>query len=132
MKTPKRVDRYFMSRLSDPEARNPAADTLADIIDPIWLANLEAAIARQPRTDGVYFVKAGNAIKIGYSICITDRMVNLQTGNHEKLQLLGLLNIEQRYERLIRAQFEHLHLHNEWFRDDPEIRLYLLEHEARA
>jgi hypothetical protein len=117
---------------SNPQPLSPGKPFDPTGLHPEDLANYEALIASRPREAGVYFIKAGNAIKIGYSISVTDRMVNLQTGNHEKLQLLGLLNIEQRYERLIRAQFEHLHLHNEWFRDDPEIRLYLLEHEALA
>lgn len=88
---------------------------------------IEDLVIERDEVYGVYFVKAAHAIKIGYTIDLTARMTALQTGNHEQLQFLGIIPCPMDEERKIHARFAHLRIHHEWFHDDPEIRLYLLE-----
>lgn len=70
----------------------------------------------------IYLIKAGNAVKIGYSQYPETRIKALQTGNPEKLEIL---------ERKNGGRFDEFHLHRlckeyrlngEWFRDCPEVR----------
>jgi len=68
----------------------------------------------------VYFVRAGRAIKIGYSIGVPSRLSTLQTGHYQELELLvqvpGSLRDERRYHFLFRA----FKIRREWFRScDP-------------
>jgi len=53
--------------------------------------------------------------KIGYSKNPKKRLVELQTGNPEKLSLLRTYNGFIALEKHIHLKYKHLKLHNEWF-----------------
>jgi hypothetical protein len=77
----------------------------------------------------VYFIQAGEdgPIKIGWSSDVEKRIAQLQTANAHKLILLGTIPGSLQDESAIHAMFDHLRLEAEWFRDSPEIRLYVAE-----
>lgn len=69
----------------------------------------------------VYFVKAGDAVKIGYSNNIKRRMMKFQTGNHFSLQLLleiPVPNFKEAHllERNLHKWFRAYRIRNEWFK----------------
>jgi hypothetical protein len=85
----------------------------------------------------VYFIldKISNAVKIGKANDVLDRLSTLQTGNPNKLILLGYIEcISEKYSFLIEKQyhqkFKDLHLNGEWFRYDEKIFQNLLLNES--
>lgn len=84
-----------------------------------------------PPNHGVYFIQAGTfgPIKIGHAQDVKHRRKVLQAGNHEQLRILSVFPTRnpEALEQAIHHHFEHLHIRGEWFRDDPELRLYILE-----
>jgi hypothetical protein len=96
----------------------------------------------------VYFLAAGNppvAIKIGSAIRqgMKRRLQGLQCGNHETLELLGVLCVSEgehprieadRIEREHHKRFAHLqrfkdtYVGHEWFTAAPELLVYIAEH----
>lgn len=71
----------------------------------------------------VYFVRAGDAVKIGTSIKPMERMQNLDGGNHEKLVLLAIMPGGRKEERALHKRFAEYKLPDkrEWFRFNREI-----------
>lgn len=79
-----------------------------------------------PKMPGyVYFIRAGEFVKIGYAGFVAGRMKELQTSNPLPLELLhkepGNLVLEAKYH----ASFAALHVRGEWFRYEGEIRDYV-------
>lgn len=77
--------------------------------------------SRPVRLGYVYFVRAGDAIKIGFSTNSKTRLASLQTSNSEQLELLAMMRGTQSDERDLHQQFCHLNLRGEWFRVDEEL-----------
>lgn len=74
----------------------------------------------------VYFISAGGkAIKIGYSDNVMSRVGNIQTGNHEKLELLGCTFGDTSEEKRLHEKFRHHSIHYEWFHQHDEILDYI-------
>jgi hypothetical protein len=72
-------------------------------------------------TDDLYFVRAGDALKIGRTTNIAARLAKMQVDNHEELNCLLLARGQGLAER---AWHRHLRAHRirgEWFRWTPEI-----------
>lgn len=69
----------------------------------------------------IYFIKAGEAIKIGFSTSTSDRLSSLQVAHPEKLQLLGDIEGTEAEESRWHAQFRHLHIRGEWFRAEADL-----------
>lgn len=69
----------------------------------------------------VYYIRAGDKIKIGKAVDPRQRMRELQTGNGETLILLatepGGLDVERARHR----QFRRLRVRGEWFRAEPAL-----------
>lgn len=67
----------------------------------------------------IYFIQAGNngPIKIGYSAkkYIKDRLITLQTGNHEKLVLLCTIPGTKNTEKELHKKFKEFWIRGEWF-----------------
>lgn len=77
----------------------------------------------------IYFIQAGDEgpIKIGYTLGTDNfkhRFRMLQTGNHEELRLLKLVEGSKRDEESLHLQFHHLQYRagSEWFYDSQQIR----------
>lgn len=78
--------------------------------------------ARSPDVHGhVYFIRAADAIKIGFSIDPPGRLASLQTSNPEDLHLMGAVRGTTADERELHVMFCHLRLRGEWFRAEEEL-----------
>jgi hypothetical protein len=74
----------------------------------------------------IYFIRAGSTgpIKIGISNNVSERVLSLQTANHENLQLLYFEDMKedaQEFEKIIHSYFKYLRKRGEWFYDKPFI-----------
>jgi len=72
----------------------------------------------------LYLIQQGTdgPFKIGYTASSSERrMYALQTGNPIPLRLIGTLEGSLQDESGLHQQFEHVRLHNEWFKPVPEI-----------
>lgn len=89
----------------------------------------------QPRSRDVhgfvYFIRAGDAIKIGFSIHPIKRVDELQIGNPEELELLGAFGGTERDEKALHADFSHLEIRSEWFRAEQELLDFIEEVSGR-
>src|SRR5689334_348035 len=81
---------------------------------------------------GVYFIKSGAFIKIGYSADIPGRVRDLQRFNPERLDVLGIIALPSpdalRLERLLHRHFAAGRYRYEWFRESEAILDYIEEH----
>jgi hypothetical protein len=83
-----------------------------------------------PNTGVVYFVQAGLAgrpIKIGYAQEMCRRLVHLQLGCPEPLEVLLAVGGGRELERELHLRFAHLRIHQEWFRVDIALMVCILE-----
>lgn len=65
----------------------------------------------------VYLIRAGEhgPVKIGYAEDVSNRIVKMQSDNHERLTVLRIFVGSETEERRLHTQFADLHLHGEWF-----------------
>jgi hypothetical protein len=80
-------------------------------------------------TDGevVYFIRAGDAIKIGYTTNLAARKRSLETASAVPLELLGSVSGDRREEARLHREWWHLHIRGEWFHADEELLRYIRE-----
>lgn len=76
-------------------------------------------------TGFVYFVQSGDSVKIGYAKDVNKRIKSLQTGNQEKLLLIGYIVGDLKKESEIHGMFDDYRLTGEWFKYSDEIREYI-------
>lgn len=71
----------------------------------------------------VYFIQAGEngPVKIGWSKKVAQRVIDLQTGNPVKLEVLRVVEAEQWAEGWFHGEFDDLWLQGEWFSFDPRM-----------
>lgn len=69
----------------------------------------------------VYFIRCGDAIKIGFSSNPWARINALKTSMPEDPELLGYFHGRLEDEAAFQRRFKHLHKNREWFRADPEL-----------
>jgi Meiotically up-regulated gene 113 len=69
----------------------------------------------------VYFVRAGDRIKIGRAVDPAQRFRGLQVAHPEELSLVLTIPAHAELERAIHARFEHLQERGEWFRLEPDL-----------
>ncbi len=67
----------------------------------------------------VYFVRAGDSIKIGAATNFKHRLHALQTGNEKPLEVLAVIPGLNEYE--IHQRFSHLRTFGEWFSPKKEL-----------
>lgn len=76
------------------------------------------------RADGpllTYFIKCGDAVKIGRTRNVSARLCDLQTSNSTQLELLG---VTFESEDAMHSRFARYRLRGEWFTLSPEIEAY--------
>jgi hypothetical protein len=73
-------------------------------------------------TGHVYFAKAGDRIKIGFSTNVEKRLRALGTGSPQAIQLLGVMPGSKRLERTIHEDLKAHRQHREWFTDCSAVR----------
>lgn len=74
--------------------------------------------------DNVYFVQVqppDGPIKIGRATSVHDRISSLQTGSPYPLHVLHTYPCERTEEKALHARFQHLRIHGEWFKAEPEL-----------
>jgi hypothetical protein len=79
------------------------------------------AECRTSKPGFVYFIRAGEAIKIGYSKDAYSRMADLQVANAETLEFMGSVKGDRQYESDLHDMFCHLQIRGEWFSAEPEL-----------
>lgn len=86
----------------------------------------------------VYFVQAGDFIKIGLSSISNfgNRLKCLRDGTPFKIVVLGTMDGDRQKEQELHSRFDFCHFRNEWFRVCPELLAYIEEagkaHEDRS
>lgn len=69
----------------------------------------------------VYFIQAGDAVKIGFSETVTKRFAGIQSNHPAELELLGTVPASADTERAYHERFAHLRIRGEWYRADQEL-----------
>lgn len=71
----------------------------------------------------IYFVQAegGGLIKIGTSVCLTERLRQLELIHGDGLSVLAVMPGSFDVERTLHDRFAHLWEGGEWFRDNGEL-----------
>jgi hypothetical protein len=78
--------------------------------------------AAEPRGPGhVYFVEAGDFIKIGFTTDWQRRIPTIQISSASPLRLLTLVQGDHDLEAALHNKFSHLRQRGEWFRKAPEL-----------
>lgn len=79
----------------------------------------------QPRSGPVhgitYFIRAGDAIKIGFASNLKDRLGSLQTSHPDELEVLAAISAVHVDEYAAHQKFAHLRIRGEWFRADKDL-----------
>lgn len=84
----------------------------------------DRANAKRMASQTVYFIASESGpIKIGIAVSPDKRLRGLQTGHHERLELLATCEGGQERERDYHKRFAAHRLHGEWFERVPEIEL---------
>jgi hypothetical protein len=76
----------------------------------------QAATGADTTGEVVYFLRGGDAIKIGYTTNLAARQRTLETGSGDR-----------REETRLHQEWWHLHIRGEWFRADEELLRYIRE-----
>ncbi len=67
----------------------------------------------------VYFIKTGDAIKVGIATDVNSRTISIQVGNPHKIELLHTISTSEEHARRIESQIHELfcktNLNGEWF-----------------
>jgi hypothetical protein len=78
------------------------------------------------KTDGwIYFIRAGDFVKIGFAREVTNRLPRLQTGSPVKLELLMAIQGKASLEKDFHRKFAKLRAHGEWFKLEGALSAYL-------
>jgi hypothetical protein len=69
----------------------------------------------------IYFIKADDRVKIGFSHDPLKRMKELQTGQHRSLRLMGVIEGSLGDEKALHKRFAQYRTRGEWFRLSEEV-----------
>jgi hypothetical protein len=108
------------------EAQELVSDIERKAKDAAQIEEVERAMREYDRRDAqpqfVYFIGAASgAIKIGTATNPQVRLKTLQTGHHERLEILATCEGGQTVEREYHARFADRRMNGEWFERCPEI-----------
>lgn len=87
--------------------------------------NLTQRRSRSVPRGYVYFIRAGDRIKIGFSRTPNIRLKTLQTGNGERLELLKVIPGSYDLESSLQADFRQFKTIGDWFQANPELLAYI-------
>ena len=79
---------------------------------------------RAGKTQGwvyLYFVRAGDYVKIGRAINVLNRVRALQVSHSENIRLLAAIPVHASIEPMVHRHFKHLRKTGEWFRLGPDL-----------
>ena len=94
------------------------------VIEPLELRPLPFGPEQCEGVDWVYFIQSerGGPIKIGVATNVKARLDQLQSGNWEKLVVLGTLAGSFKHENMLHRHFAATRLLGEWFADTADLR----------
>jgi T5orf172 domain. len=97
---------------------------------------LKTTTSAEPTSHVVYFIQAGERIKIGISSRITKRLTALRTSSPVRLLVLGVIYAPCRassraIERELHKGFSWLSARGEWFADSPHLRNFIATYAHR-
>lgn len=69
----------------------------------------------------VYFVRAGDFVKVGITTDLHRRLATLRTSNPHEVELLGVVLGGADRERHVHDALSSFHYRREWFRADPDL-----------
>lgn len=97
-------------------------DKLRETFVEDWRAAGEAVErSRREKLGNLYFVTAGNAVKIGRTTNMDVRLRHIQAHNHEEVKCVLFLKGEGWRERDYHRKFKSRHIRGEWFERCAEI-----------
>ncbi|RAI42814.1 GIY-YIG nuclease family protein [Rhodoplanes roseus] len=74
----------------------------------------------------IYFISAGDLVKIGYTENVEVRLKTIQKYSPTKLELIATFDDKTQMDEVrLHRQFDHCRAHGEWFRFTDEIREYI-------
>lgn len=75
----------------------------------------------------IYFIKSArsNAIKIGVATDPRERLGNMQTGSIARLSIVAEMPGDERYEKILHAQFAEHRIRGEWFRCEGQLATFV-------
>ncbi len=82
-------------------------------------------VMEEKKSNGVYFLRAGNFIKIGFSTRVQERISMMQTGCPYELILLGTMQGSLKDEKNLHKKFSLFRARAEWFRAEAELLEYI-------
>ena len=84
-----------------------------------WRPNSGAPVPdREPL---VYFIRCGDAVKIGYTKDIDRRLAHIRMLNPNRVEVLAMMAGAVQLERDLHTRFSAQRVHGEWFRLDGEL-----------
>lgn len=75
----------------------------------------------------VYFIEAGDLVKIGVTKDVTKRLASLQTGSPARLNMIGFIPGTDKEEKELHRKFSSHRSHGEWFKKTNDLINYIKE-----
>jgi hypothetical protein len=106
--------------------RRPIMQAIA--AEGLATAGIQTRITQKPLTRKyLYFIRCGDAVKIGVSSRPEERIKTLQTGAHAPITLLCKIKNAGHLERSCHKRLTHLCLTGEWFKYTNEVDTVMME-----
>lgn len=103
-----------------------SADHLQNNVNTCAASDTPLTQPRSPTVRGyVYFIRGGDAIKIGYSVDPIMRLSQLQIGSSHTLELLGAIEGTEKTEGDLHEHFQDIQKLGEWFHADPDLLTFI-------
>jgi hypothetical protein len=129
------LDEFLRQTKCDPYGyplyRIAARQKLVYFDRPVDAKHVVQRESEQPReeaqSDGgfVYFIRAGDFIKIGYSRSIRSRLIKMATDVPMEPEVLHVEPGTFRTEKVLHRQFASFRMRGEWFRAAPELLAFI-------
>lgn len=95
-----------------------------------WLKDRRGKLKGSLRRKGtVYFVRAGDRVKIGFTANLPVRLRRLRAGSSEPIELVRTIETTADRERLLHDRYRRYREHGEWFRLEGSLAAYLMSAE---
>lgn len=91
-------------------------------------------VSPEPTVSGVYFIRAGNMVKIGHSHNPESRLKSIQTSNPVKLEMLHVIRTRHQWscEEKLHARFREDRVCGEWFVYSDRIKSFIATLKAKC
>lgn len=124
--------RFFLQHAADflrmrTNGFRPAPAIIVEVSSPTpkHEPSLPANQRRAIRGQKVYFIKAGDTVKIGIAKNPHDRLRTLQVARPERLELLAVIAGGEKREAALHRRFSKHSIGGEWFRLEGELKTWI-------